>query len=89
MTAARLDPAVIAEWARRSREAQGLPLRIVDGSVLSKVVTLAFAGTGPPTSDSAPGRKPRRRPDRSEAGSSGRVVLDMLHRPDDDADCRV
>jgi hypothetical protein len=73
MTAAKLDPQVIADWTRRSREAQGLPLRIVDGSVLSKVITLAFAGTGPPISDSAPGsEKPRRRPDRSEVRSSGR-----------------
>jgi hypothetical protein len=73
VTADRLDPAVIAEWARRSRASQGLPERITDGAVLTKVITLAFAGTGPLANDSAPGGgKPRRRPDRSEAASSGR-----------------
>jgi hypothetical protein len=54
MSAPGLDPAIIAEWARRSRASQGLPERITDGAVLSKVITLAFAGTGPPTSDSGP-----------------------------------
>jgi hypothetical protein len=73
MSADRLDPAVIAEWARKSRASQSLPAQIMDPAVLARVVALAFAGTGPPTSDSAPGSgKPRRRPDRSEAGRSGR-----------------
>jgi hypothetical protein len=73
MSADRVDPAVIAEWARKSRASQGLPARITDGAVLSKVITLALAGTGPLASDDAPGSgKPRRRPDRSAAGSSGR-----------------
>jgi hypothetical protein len=73
MTADRLDAACVAEWARRSRASQGLPERITDGAVLSKVITLAFAGSGPLANDDASGsERPRRRPDRSEAGSSGR-----------------
>jgi len=44
---AALDPAVIAEWTRRSRAAQGLPERITDPAVLSKVVTLALSGIDP------------------------------------------
>jgi hypothetical protein len=42
---ADLDPAVIADWSKRSRAAQGLPERIVDGAVLAKIVTLALAKT--------------------------------------------
>ena len=49
-----LDPAVIAAWARKSRASQSLPAQIMDSAVLARVVTLAFAGTGPPTSDGGP-----------------------------------
>ena len=52
MTADRLDPAVIAEWVRKSRTDQGLPARITDGAVLSKIVTLAL-GTGLPNARSS------------------------------------
>jgi hypothetical protein len=47
MTADRLDPAVIAEWTRKSRASQALPAQIMDPVVLARVVTLAFAGTRP------------------------------------------
>jgi hypothetical protein len=53
VTADRLDPAVIAEWARRSRASQSLPAQIMDPTVLARVVTLAFAGTDPLASNGA------------------------------------
>jgi hypothetical protein len=42
---AELDEAVIVEWLKRSRSAQGLPERITDAGLLAKVVTLALAPT--------------------------------------------
>jgi hypothetical protein len=44
MSAPKLDPAVIAEWTRKSRASQALPATITDPAVLAKVITLAFAG---------------------------------------------
>jgi hypothetical protein len=55
-----LDPAVVADWCERSRATSGLPAKITDGEVLSKIVTLALAGTDQQTT--------RRRPDRARAG---------------------
>jgi hypothetical protein len=43
MSAPKLDPAVVAEWTRKSRAAQGLPATITDPVVLAKIVTLALA----------------------------------------------
>jgi hypothetical protein len=42
---AELDEATIVEWLKRSRAAQGLPERIVDGAVLAKIVVLALSPT--------------------------------------------
>ncbi len=44
MSAPQLDPAVIADWTGKSRKARGLPATITDPVVLTKVLTLAFAG---------------------------------------------
>ena len=38
-----LDETTIAEWGRRSRVSQGLPPKIEDPAVLSRIITLAFA----------------------------------------------
>jgi hypothetical protein len=40
---AELNETVIAAWLKRSREAQGLPERIADASILARVVVLALA----------------------------------------------
>jgi hypothetical protein len=74
MSAPGLDPAVIAEWTRRSRASQGLSERIPAGAVLSNVITLTFAGTGPPTSDSGPAVGHRAaQPSAAAKQSKGRV----------------
>jgi hypothetical protein len=84
MTTGRLDLAAVARQQNDTDFAAGrMPSRYVeDVAVLTKVVTLAFAGTGPPTSDSAPGSgKPsavRTVPGRA---APERVVL-MLPLPD-------
>ena len=39
----KLGETTIAEWSRRSRASQGLPPKIEDPAVLSRIVTLAFA----------------------------------------------
>jgi hypothetical protein len=52
VTTDRLDPTVIAEWLRKSRADQGLPARITDGVVLSRIVTLAL-GTDLPNARSS------------------------------------
>ena len=39
-----MTPAEIREWTERSRAAQGLPPRIEDPGVLTRLVTLAFSG---------------------------------------------
>jgi hypothetical protein len=54
------DWAALSEWTRRSRERQGLPARITDPVVLSKVAALLSAGL---EDDDAPARRPRRRTD--------------------------
>jgi hypothetical protein len=39
-----MTPAEIRDWTERSRANQGLPPKIEDQAVLSRLVTLAFAG---------------------------------------------
>jgi hypothetical protein len=68
MTSDRLDPAVIAEWTRNSRAKQALSAQIMDPAVLVQVITLAFAGTGPHTRDSAPGSGNSRRRGENTSG---------------------
>jgi|RhiMetdeSRZDD1v2_1073273.scaffolds.fasta_scaffold166573_5 hypothetical protein len=41
-----MTPAEVAAWVERSRAAQGLPARLEDKAILSKIVTLALAGEG-------------------------------------------
>jgi hypothetical protein len=54
-----LDEATVVERCQRSRASQGLPERITDGAVLSRIVNLALAptlkrdgaGPAPPTGE--------------------------------------
>jgi hypothetical protein len=40
-----MSPTEVADWLAASRSAQGLPERIEDPAVLTRIATLAFAGS--------------------------------------------
>lgn len=54
-----MTPAEVADWATRSRAAQGLGPKITDAAVLGRLAVLAFEGRDPPSRE-GPARGPLR-----------------------------